>query len=171
MYSVMPLSRSSINDTDTLWRGSPVIETVEGMIDHSSSLNPAHELLDGGNRSHADCAKVHHGFEVEDFTGGNYETLTSSDTSSASVTQREVAYLCEYWHDEKHFQVKAYREVDPLHIRYSQDSIYNKFANGRLVDDMMMGILNKTVLPEDIPLMRIVERSDGYYTSLDNVFV
>lgn len=56
---------------------------------------------------------------------------------------------------------------NPNDIRYTQDSISRNFQNGSSVDDMINGLRNGQITPDDVPAIRIFKMNGNYY-SLDN---
>ena len=57
--------------------------------------------------------------------------------------------------------------LNPKDIRYTQDSISNKFSNGVKVDDLIDSLKAGTVTPDDIPAIRVAKINEKIY-SLDN---
>ena len=57
--------------------------------------------------------------------------------------------------------------VDPSQIRFSQDSIRDTFKDGRTVQDLVTGLKNGSIRPEDVPPIRTVE-INGQLISIDN---
>ena len=56
---------------------------------------------------------------------------------------------------------------NPQNIRYTQDSIAKNFRDGRSVADMISGLKNGSISPNDVPPIRVFEM-DGILYSLDN---
>ena len=56
---------------------------------------------------------------------------------------------------------------NPQKIRYTQDSISKKFRDGSSVDDMISGLKNGSITPDDVPSIQVFKK-DGALYSLDN---
>ncbi|BDU51675.1 hypothetical protein HLVA_22440 (plasmid) [Haliovirga abyssi] len=59
------------------------------------------------------------------------------------------------------------KKLDPSLIRFSQNSIKNTFKNGGKIEDLIAGLKNGSINPDDIPAIRVFEK-DGKIYSLDN---
>ncbi|GBB98725.1 hypothetical protein RclHR1_03300005 [Rhizophagus clarus] len=59
-------------------------------------------------------------------------------------------------------------QVDPRQVLYSQCCVKPFFKDGKTVEDTITGLVNGTLSPEDIPLMRVCILPDGTMHSLDN---
>ena len=56
---------------------------------------------------------------------------------------------------------------NPQKIRYTQDSISKNFHDGRSVDDMISGLMNGSISPDDVKAIRVFEENGKLY-SIDN---
>lgn len=57
--------------------------------------------------------------------------------------------------------------LDPKDIRYTQDSISPYFQDHRTVDDLIKGLKNGTISPDDVPAINVYKKN-GIIYSLDN---
>jgi hypothetical protein len=57
--------------------------------------------------------------------------------------------------------------IDPTSIRFSQSSVSPNFSAGGSIDDMAAGLRNGSVVPGDVPQIRVFE-SNGQWMTLDN---
>ncbi len=62
---------------------------------------------------------------------------------------------------------KACKLMDPSKIRFSQDSISPFFKGGRSLEDLIAGLKNGTIKPQDVPPIRVFE-NEGQLFTLDN---
>ena len=100
------------------------------------------------------------------------EKLTEAETTY----NFEVADFHTYYVTEKDVLVhnmcapgeQTIVRMDPQDIRYTQNSISSRFGDERLVDDMIKGLKNGSITPDDVPAIRIFKGDDGYVYSLDN---
>ncbi len=57
--------------------------------------------------------------------------------------------------------------MDPYEVRFSQSSVSYRFKDGSSIDDLAEELRTKSVLPKDVPPLRLVEK-DGLFFTLDN---
>ncbi|MGC1491118.1 MAG: hypothetical protein WA798_07060, partial [Candidatus Acidiferrum sp.] len=57
--------------------------------------------------------------------------------------------------------------IDSTSVLFSQDSISSTFTDGRTLEESITGLGNGTILPADLPAIRLVNR-DGLLYTLDN---
>lgn len=54
--------------------------------------------------------------------------------------------------------------LDPKDIRYTQDSISNKFRDGSSVDDMIDSLKSGTLSPDDVPALEVFKQNGRIYS-------
>ena len=57
--------------------------------------------------------------------------------------------------------------IDPFQVRFSQQSIKAFFRDGGSVDELVSGLKDGTIRPEDVTPIRLVMK-DGYLFTFDN---
>ncbi|CAB4374231.1 unnamed protein product [Rhizophagus irregularis] len=62
----------------------------------------------------------------------------------------------------------ALLQVDPRQLLYSQCCVKPFFKDGKTVENTITGLVNGTLSPENIPIMRVCILPDGTMHSLDN---
>ncbi|MBX7066089.1 MAG: hypothetical protein K1X28_02545 [Parachlamydiales bacterium] len=65
----------------------------------------------------------------------------------------------------RRFQAQEY--VNPHTIRFAQPTASQNFSNRGEINDLIKGLRNRTIKPEDVPIIRVVEYEGKMYT-LDN---
>ena len=73
-----------------------------------------------------------------------------------------------YEEDGKTFIVLEHLHLDPLLIRFSQDSIHRTFQGGRTFERMYDDIAEGNLGIHQVPMIRVFRRSDKLFTTHDN---
>ena len=73
-----------------------------------------------------------------------------------------------YEEDGKTFIVLEHLHLDPLLIRFSQESIHRTFQGGRTFERMYDGIAEGNLGIHQVPMIRVFRRSDKLFTTHDN---
>ena len=99
---------------------------------------------------------------------GEIERVKYKYYNTAQTTYNfEVADFHTYYVSDSKVLVHNKCYLDPNDIRYTQDSISNRFKDGSSVDDMIDGLKNGNISVDDVSAIRVFKQNGKIY-SLDN---
>lgn len=105
------------------------------------TLNGEYVVVEQVQHELLESPEITYNFEVEDY-----------HTYYVSATEVLVHNAC---------------SENPQKIRYTQDSISKNFRDGSSVDDMISGLKNGSITPDDVPSIQVFKKNGVLY-SLDN---
>lgn len=104
--------------------------------------------------------KPYEGFTIAEIPFGPGLPLARSPRASKPLVNRSTLT------PSKPLQVPR-EYIEPHQIRFSQPTVSQNYSSGGEINDLIKGLRQGTIMPEDVPIIRVVEYEGKLYT-LDN---
>lgn len=101
-------------------------------------------------------------------SNGNCATINAIEVEKLAFYQTtynfEVVDFHTYYVSDSKILTHNKCYLDPKDIRYTQDSISNKFRDGSSVDDMIDSLKSGTLSPDDVPALEVFKQNGRIYS-------